>query len=475
MDVNAPTKNNTFPEGFLWGGAVSANQTEGAYLEDGKGLCIIDGMRCGEGRFDLDVVPDPDTYYPSHGAIDFYHRFEQDLDLMQGMNFNAYRTSIAWSRVFPMGDEEAPNEAGLAFYDKMIDAIVARGMEPVITVTHYETPMHLAVKHNGWASRELIDHFLRFCDVVFRRYGDKVRYWMLFNEMNNTWKRPLLAASIVDFKEDDYQTAYQASHHLLVANARAVELARSLMPNAKMGAMISSSNIYPATCHPEDVWGTMQLRRRTLMYADVMMNGEYPYYAKRMLRDYGVELCIEEGDLECLRKNTCDYLAFSYYRTNTFDRHMEIGVDTGGISGADNPYLEKTAWGWAVDPLGLRYTLNELYDRYRAPLFIVENGIGVADEFDEDGKIHDSYRIDYIRAHVKAVREALEDGVDVMGYLYWGPIDIVSAGTGEMSKRYGFIYVDRDDEGNGSLDRVTKDSYRWFGRLIASNGASIDE
>ncbi len=464
------TFQKTFPDGFLWGGAMAANQAEGAYLEDGKGPDISGGFAHGI-KHDYDPVPDPQKYYPTHEAIDFYHRYKEDLALMEEMNFKAFRTSINWSRIYPMGDEEEPNEAGLRYYDDLFDEMRRRGMEPVVTLSHYETPVHLVEKYGSWRSRKLIGFFLRYCETVFTRYKGKVCYWLTFNELNNMRRMPGGAGGIF-FKEGENQkqVIYQASHHMFVAHSLAVKLCHELCPDAKIGCMLSLSNTYPHTCRPEDVFETMELRRRSLFYGDVMIRGYYPSYTARIWEEEDIHVSMEPGDEEIIRQYRSDYLGFSYYRTSTHEYGQPFYGDTGGDQGTPNPYLETTPWGWQIDPLGLRYTLNELYDRYQIPLFVVENGLGQVDEISEDGCIHDDYRIDYVRRHVQALREAIRDGVEIMGYTYWGPIDIVSAGTGEMRKRYGFVYVDRDNEGKGTLARRKKDSFTWYQRLLASNG-----
>ena len=462
-----------FPEGFLWGGAIAANQAEGAYLEDGKGLDISDCFPHGlKHAYDGEVKPG--VFYPTHEAIDFYHRYKEDLALMEEMNFKVFRTSINWSRIFPNGDDEEPNEAGLQFYDDLFDEMARRGMQPLITLSHYETPVHLVDKYGSWRSRKLIGFFLRYCETVFTRYKDKVKYWLTFNEINNMRRMPGAAGGIfVKEGENEYQAVYQATHHMFVANSLAIKLCHEIIPDAKIGCMLSLSNNYPYTCNPNDVLETMELRRRSLFFGDVMIRGYYPKYLDKVWEEYGVEIQMEPGDEEIIRAYTADYLGFSYYRTSTHEYGKPFFGDTGGDQGTPNPYLETTPWGWQIDPVGLRYTLNELYDRYQIPLFVVENGLGQIDVPDQDGQIHDDYRIDYVRRHVEAIRGAIEDGVDVMGYTYWGPIDIVSAGTGEMKKRYGFVYVDRDNDGNGTMERRKKDSFAWYANVIRTNGKEL--
>ncbi|MHA8114621.1 glycoside hydrolase family 1 protein [Kosakonia cowanii] len=459
---------SVFPNDFLWGGAIAANQAEGAWDEDGKGPSIADVVRGGIASGKHDAVIDPNLYYASHQAVDFYHHYKEDVALFAEMGFKCFRTSIAWSRIFPRGDETTPNEAGLQFYDNLFDELLKYGIEPVITLSHYETPLALYQEYGGWKNRQLIDFFTRYCETVFRRYQGKVKYWMTFNELNNMNRMPF-ATGAVDVDASP-QEIWQANHHQFVANALANMLCHEIMPNALIGCMLSLSTVYPASCNPEDIFSTMQLRRRSLLFSDVMMLGEYPAYAKRLLNDLGVKLEMAEGDMQLLKAYPSDYLGFSYYRSVLHQAGGQFRVDTGGTAGLDNPFLEKTEWGWPIDPLGFRIVCNELADRYRKPLFIVENGYGGVDEVQANGEINDQARIDYGRRHIQAMAEAIADGCEIMGYTWWGPIDIVSAGTGEMKKRYGFIYVDKDNEGNGTLKRSKKRSFSWYQQVIASNG-----
>lgn len=464
---------NVFPENFLWGGAIAANQAEGAYLEDGKGLDISNGFAHGI-KHEYDSVIDPDKFYPTHEAIDFYHHYKEDLALMEEMGFKVFRTSINWSRIFPNGDDEYPNEAGLEYYDKLFDEMHKRGMEPLITLSHYETPAHLVDAYGSWRNRKMIDFFLRFCETVFKRYKTKVKYWLTFNEINNMRRMPGAAGGIFfEEGENQQQVVHQANHHMFVANSLAIKLCHEICLDAKIGCMLSLSNVYPNTCKPEDVFETMEVRRQSLFYGDVMIRGRYPNYIARIWEKEGVQIVMEPGDEEIIASYTADYLGFSYYRTTTHEFGQPFSGDTGGDQGTPNPYLETTPWGWQIDPLGLRYTLNELYDRYQIPLFVVENGLGQIDKPDENGWIQDDYRIDYVKRHLQSVKEAIKDGVEVMGYTYWGPIDIVSAGTGEMNKRYGFVYVDRDNEGHGTMERRKKKSFDWYAQVIRTNGKNL--
>ena len=459
----------SFPKDFLWGGAIAANQAEGAYLEDGKGITITDVCKGLINDPDEDVVAN--KYYPSHEAIDFYHRYREDLQLMSEMGFTCFRTSISWARIFPQGDELEPNEKGLQYYEDLFNDMLELGMEPVVTISHYETPLHLVKEYGGWTNRKLIDFFERYCATIFTRYKDLVKYWLTFNEINNTHTIPFAAAAIPN--NSDVPSRFQAAHNMFVASAKANKLCHEIILDAKIGCMLSLSAIYPHTCKPKDIIGAYNLRRRSLFFSDVMIRGKYPNYTKRIFDEWNVELQSQPEDFRYMQDYTSDYLAFSYYRSTTYEEGMPILGNTGGIIGKDNPYLEKTPWGWQIDPEGLRYVCNELYDRYLVPLFIVENGMGNDDIVEADGSINDEYRIAYTRDHIKAMQEAIIDGVEIMGYTYWGPIDIVSAGTGEMKKRYGFIYVDKDNEGNGDLSRKKKKSFYWYKKVIASNGEDL--
>jgi 6-phospho-beta-glucosidase len=463
---------DSFPDGFLWGGAISANQAEGAWLEDGKGLdlasCFPHGL-----HFKFQGRPVEGQYYPQKEAIDFYHRYKEDIALFAEMGFKVFRTSIHWTRIFPNGDDAEPNEKGLQFYDDLFDELAKYGIQPLITISHYEMPVNLVEKYGSWRSRKLIDFYCRYCETIFRRYKDKVKYWLTFNEINNMRRNADYAAGVIfDGSEDRRERQnliYQAAHHMFVASAKANKLCHEIIPDAKIGTMLALSNIYPYDPQPQTVFETMDIRRKSLFYADVMIRGYYPNYIYRVWKEEDVHVQIEDGDLELIQAYPSEYLAFSYYRTSCHELGKPSFFDTGGEKNSPNPYLKTSEWGWQIDPVGFRFTLNELYDRYQVPVFPVENGLGAADVV-EDGKIHDAYRIEYIREHLKALKEAVKDGVDVMGYAYWGPIDIVSAGTGEMKKRYGFIYVDKDNEGNGTLKRMKKDSFDWYKQVIASNG-----
>lgn len=464
-----------FKDDFLFGGAIAANQAEGAYLEDGKGLSTMDVMAHGiDGPHDENVIDG--KYYPSHEAVDFYHHYEEDLDLMEELGLRCFRTSIAWTRIFPNGDEDKPNEEGLKFYDNLFDAMRKRNIEPIVTITHFETPLHLAKKYGGWKSRKLIDFYVKYCETIFTRYKDKVKYWMSFNEINNIVSVPFAAAGLdVDNEKNKTEAIYQAMHHIFVANAKSIEIGKKINPNFMIGCMVNSSTIYPATCKPEDVMGAYIARRSKYFFMDVQANGEYPSYIHRFFKEHNCHIKMEDGDLEILKNNTVDYISFSYYRSSIYEQGAQLKSDTGGWVTKLNPYLQSTEWGWQIDPIGLRYVCNEIYDRFHLPILISENGIGVNDKLEEDGTIHDPYRVDYLKNHLIQLNEAIEDGCEIFGYTYWGPFDIVSAGTGEMKKRYGFVYIDKDNEGHGTLKRIKKDSFQYYQKVIATNGQCLYE
>ena len=461
-------------ENFLWGGATAANQYEGGYNEGGRGLSINDvekGAKHGVPREIHEYIHE-NTYYPSHVATDFYHHYQEDIKLFAQMGFKCFRMSISWSRIFPRGDEEQPNEEGLAFYDKVFDELLKYGIEPVVTLSHYETPLTLVNEYGSWRSRKLVDFFEHYCKTVFSRYKDKVKYWMTFNEINGCLEvaRPWHQAGIVyRDDEDHYQTILQASHHMFVASAKAVIAGHEINPNFKIGCML----IYPATCNPEDQIMMRNKMLNTFYYGDVHVRGRYTNTCTSLLHKHGVEIKMEPGDEELLAKGKVDYIGFSYYFSAVEGNDAEE-IEGNVVKGGRNPYLKMTDWGWQIDPLGLRTALNELYDRYQLPLFIVENGMGAVDTVEVDGSINDAYRIDYIKEHIKAFKDAVEiDEVDLMGYTPWGCIDLVAASTGEMRKRYGFIYVDKDDEGNGTLARKPKKSFYWYQNVIKTNGEEL--
>ncbi len=478
---------SVFPKGFLWGGATAANQYEGGWDADGKGASTSDHLRGGnyETPRQVDAVLDPNALYPSHEATDFYHHWKEDIDLFAEMGWNVFRMSVNWTRIFPTGMEEEPNEAGLAFYSQVFDYLNQKGIKPLVTISHYELPYALADKYNGWASRELVDLYFRYGKTLLDRFHDKVDMFLTFNEINigGIGMGDVLSTGLIQGyngtitgTQNTAQTRYQALHHQFVASAKLVKYAHETYPEVKMGCMIAYAGSYAATCDPEDELKTQKYLRDFNYYCgDVQVRGAYPAFARRFWAENDIELAMEPGDEALLAEGKVDFYTFSYYQTNTQSTHEDLAPIGGNLSfGLANPYLKASDWGWQIDPEGLRYFLNELYDRYQIPLMVVENGLGAKDVKEEDGSVHDPYRIDYLRRHVAAMGEAVADGVDLMGYTWWGPIDVVSASTGEMAKRYGFIYVDKYDDGTGDLSRSRKDSFFYYQKLIASNGADLD-
>ncbi|RDB34204.1 6-phospho-beta-glucosidase BglA [Exiguobacterium sp. RIT594] len=476
----------TLPNDFLWGGALAAHQFEGGWNAGGKGPSVVDVMTAGEhgvARRITDTIEDG-TFYPNHEAIDFYHRYKEDIALFAEMGLKCLRTSIGWSRIFPNGDETEPNEAGLQFYDDVFDELLKHGIEPIITLSHFEMPLHLAREYGGFRNRKVAEFFERFAEVCFTRYKDKVTYWMTFNEINNKMdvENPLFlwtnSGVKVEPGENAMEVMYQTGHHELIASALAVAKGKAINPDFQIGAMISHVPIYPYSSHPEDVMLAEKSMRQRYFFPDVQARGYYPNYALKEFEREGYQIPILAGDDEILKNGTVDYIGFSYYMSTTVKHDATVNntgniVNGGLANGVENPYIQSSDWGWAIDPVGLRYVLNRLYDRYQLPLFIVENGFGAVDTI-EDGKIHDAARIDYLKTHIEALTEAVtEDGVELMGYTPWGIIDIVSFTTGEMKKRYGMIYVDRDNEGNGSMERMKKDSFDWYKQVIATNGQDL--
>ncbi|MBQ9062745.1 MAG: glycoside hydrolase family 1 protein [Eubacterium sp.] len=477
----------TFKEGFLWGGATAANQYEGAWDIDGKGASVSDHCTNGSHTSPKRVTPqfEEGTLYPSREATDFYHHYKEDIALANEMGFKVFRMSINWTRIFPTGMEESPNEAGLQFYDSVFDELAKYGIEPLVTISHYELPYGLVEAYNGWYGREVIDHFMRYVSVIFARYQGKVRYWLTFNEINSGTMPMGAVLSLGTIRgyngpitevPDEKQIRFQALHHQFVASAKSIKLAHEQYPDYKIGNMCLFATKYPYSCNPDDVLECQkQMRIMNWFCSDVQARGYYPSYIDRWFEEQDITIRMEPGDKEILLEGTIDFYTFSYYMSACESTDLAVIDKVGGnlVGGVANPYLEASEWGWQIDPKGLRYTLNEIWDRYQLPIMVVENGLGARDELTEDGKIHDSYRIDYLRKHIAQMREAVADGIDLMGYTPWGWIDIVSASTGEMAKRYGFVYVDKYDDGTGDLGRRKKDSFYWYKKVIESNGTDL--
>lgn len=469
-------------EDFLWGGATAANQCEGGYDAGGRGLANVDVIPVGEDRrpiltgkkkmFDFD----DEHFYPAKEAIDMYHRYKEDIALFAEMGFKVYRLSIGWSRIFPNGDEQEPNEEGLQFYEDLFKECKKYGIEPLVTITHFDCPMHLIKEYGGWRNRKMIGFYENLCNVIFRRYKGLVKYWLTFNEINMILHAPFMGAGLYfEEGENEEQVKYQAAHHELVASAIATKIAHEVDPENQVGCMLAAGQYYPYTPNPEDVLLALEKDRESYFFIDVQSRGEYPAYALKELERKGIEIPMEDGDAEVLKEHTVDFISFSYYSSRVASADPDVKKTAGNLfATVKNPYLQTSEWGWQIDPLGLRTTMNTIYDRYQKPLFIVENGLGAVDVPDENGYVEDDYRIDYLGQHIQAMKDAVElDGVDLMGYTSWGCIDLVSAGTGEMKKRYGFIYVDRDNEGNGTLKRSKKKSFHWYKKVIETNGEDL--
>ncbi|MGI5946710.1 MAG: 6-phospho-beta-glucosidase [Lachnospiraceae bacterium] len=471
------------PEGFLWGGATAANQCEGGYDKGGRGLANVDLIPAGPDRRPVMqgirkmLECEEGYFYPGHEAIDMYSHFKEDIALFAEMGFKCYRLSIAWTRIYPNGFDEEPNEEGLKFYDEIFDECLKYGIEPLVTIVHFDAPIACTKKFGSWKSREMIDLYVKYCETLFTRYKGKVHYWLTFNEINMILHLPFMAAGIL-FEEGENQeeSKYRAAHHELVASAMATRIAHEIDPENQIGCMLAAGQYYAYTCDPKDQFEALKKNRDNYFFIDVQSRGEYPPYALKFFEQKGYDIGITEEDEKILAEHPVDFISFSYYSSRLTSAEPSKYGETSGnaFKTLRNPYLKASEWGWQIDPLGLRITLNELYDRYQKPLFIVENGLGAVDTPDENGEINDQYRIEYLRAHIQAMEDAVElDGVDLMGYTPWGCIDLVSASTGEMKKRYGFIYVDKDNEGNGTLKRSKKASFDWYKQVIASNGESL--
>ncbi len=482
-----------FPKEFLWGGAIAASQAEGAWDEGGKGIDSQDlrffdpswdraqrdqnrNINMTSERFETALASKDVGHYPFRTGIDFYHTYRQDIDLFSELGIKVFRTSISWARIFPNGDDEKPNEEGLRYYEDMFRYCKEKGIKVFCTILHYNIPVNLITRYGGWKSRETIKHYVRYATTLYERLGDLVDYWLPFNEINCSRFNPYNGCCLIKDQEADYiNSIFQCTHHQMIANALAVKAAHEILPGSMVGGMIARFTTYPATCRPEDVMETiLEENYKNYFYTDIMARGHYPSYAKRMFKENGIHIQMEDGDEAILCENTVDFLAYSYYMSMVASTDKDIEKTSGNlVSGNRNRYLKMSEWGWQIDPIGLRISLNEMYDRYQLPIFIAENGIGAKDGLEEDGSIHDPYRIDYLREHIRQMDEAIEDGVDLIGYTMWGFIDIVSCGTIEMSKRYGVIYVDRNEDGSGSNKRFRKDSFYWYKNMIRSNGLDL--
>lgn len=469
-----------FPDNFLWGGATAANQYEGGWNLDGRGMSIDDVITGGSVDKEREITlpkPLPSVYYPNHEATDFYHHYKEDIKLFAEMGFKIYRFSISWSRIFPNGDEKEPNKKGLEFYDRVIDELRKYNIEPLVTISHYENPLNLSLKYGGWKNRKLIDFYTNYAETLFNYFKGRVHYWLTFNEINmltDAWGA-VFGGGMLEKKDNTPQNRYQALHNQLVASAKVVKLAHQIDSENKMGCMLAYHCGYPYTCKPEDIMLAEKYDQiHNLIAGDVHVRGRYPGFALRYFAENNIEIQMDNYDLKTLTEGTVDFVSLSYYSSTCVGSEEDKAKDKGnGTTGLMNPYLKASEWGWTIDPMGLRWVLNKLYDRYQIPIMVVENGLGAIDKVSDDGEIHDQYRIDYVDQHVKAMRQAFKDGVNLIGYTYWGCTDVVSASTGEFKKRYGFIFVNKFDDGSGDFSRKKKDSFYWYKNLIAHNGNNI--
>ena len=484
-----------FPEGFLWGGATAANQFEGGWREGGKGLSVSDVARA---HLDADVTNykahntittadierglkelDDEVNYPKRHGSDFYHHYKEDIALMAEMGFKVYRMSIDWSRIYPNGDDEYPNEEGLKFYDNVFDELKKYNIEPLVTMSHYEPPLNIVLNYDGWYSREVIDMFTKYVTTICTRYKDKVKYWLTFNEVDSMIRHPYTTGGLIQDRfpgKNFEEVIFQAMHHQFVASALATKICHEIIPGSMVGCMLTKLTYYPYTCKPEDVLAAQQKMRSTYAYSDTQVFGVYPAYLLSHFENNNIHIVKGENDDEIMQKYPVDFVSFSYYSSSCEAGSYEgLEVTPGNtIMALKNPYIPASDWGWQIDPIGLRVSLVDLYDRYRKPLFIVENGLGAKDILTEDKKVHDDYRIEYLREHFKCMSDAIyEDGVELLGYTSWACIDLVSESTKQMSKRYGYIYVDADDYGRGTYNRYRKDSFFWYKHVIETNGEEL--
>lgn len=470
--------NYHIPKDFLWGGAISANQAEGGYKKDGKGLSAVDILPAGKDReyaifHPREAMNHVYDYYPSHEAIDFYHHYKEDIALLADMGIKVLRTSISWSRIFPTGEDDKPNEQGLMFYDNLFNECAKYNIELLVTMNHFDTPLALIKKYGGWKNRTLVNLFSRYVKTICHRYKDMVKYWIPFNEINMLMHAPYLGGGLLESKEeitDDIK--YQAAHHQLLACALAGKIAKETNPNCKIGCMLAAGAVYPRNCSPEDMLAVLNAEHESYFFIDVQSKGYYPSYAKAKFENEKINIVMEVDDLEILSKYTVDFIAFSYYSSRcvsatNIDENQSAG---NAFLGVKNPYLETSDWGWQIDAVGLRLTMHQLYDRYQKPLFIVENGLGAVDILNEDCTVEDDYRIDYHKAHINEMKKAMSEGVELLGYTTWGCIDLISSGSGEMKKRYGFIYVDKNNDGTGTMNRYKKKSFCWYKSVIENGG-----
>ena len=469
---------------FLWGGSIAAHQCEGAWNEDGKGLALMDVVTSGDVDHDriIHEKKQPGYYYPSETGIDFYHRYHEDIQLFAEMGFNTLRISIDWSRIYPNGDDEKPNPEGIKYYQNVIDALLEKHIEPIVTLYHFEMPLAIVEKYGSWTSRETIELYLRYCRTMFEALKGKVHYWVTFNEMNHIDSQMSLSdfftyfVAGIKFSElkDAPQTLAICAYHMTLASVRAIKLAHEVDSQNKVGCVFGLTPNYPYSCNPEDVMLSYKRMTRDLYQIDAMCYGKFPEYKLREYQRLGIHLTVIEEDRRSFKDGKLDFLGINYYASEVSIAKETPDMKKAFFGGVKNPYLVESDWGWSVDPIGLRYILNVVDKRYQLPIMITENGIGAVDTVEPDGSIHDTYRIEYLQQHLTTLKQAvIEDDVNCIGYLMWGPIDLVSATTGEMKKRYGFIYVDKHDDGSGSMKRIPKDSFYWYQDVIKTNGKNL--
>lgn len=479
-----------FPRNFMWGGATASAQFEGGFAQGGRGKSQLDYVDFIEPsrrlnahstdllsyeRFLENKRQEQERNFPNRRGSDFYHRYKEDIALMAEMGFRVFRMSISWARIYPSGYEEQPNEAGLQFYHDVFRELRKYGIEPLVTLIHYENPVTLSEDLNGWENPAMIELFLKYAKTVIDEYKNEVTYWLGFNEINACLDNPYVSGGMfVERSKRNYLSCcHQALHHQFVAQALAVKYLHETAPHCKIGAMIARLECYAQTCDPRDEYATLLEDQINCSFLDIMCRGRYPKTLFNYFRQNDVELDFIDQYETILQEGKVDFISISYYMSYVISSKPDQQENPGNLMKTlRNPYLKQNEWGWAIDPLGLRITLNKLYDKYQMPIFIVENGLGARDQLKE-GSVQDTYRMDYMRAHLKAVAEAIADGVDVMGYTAWGCIDLVSASMSEMSKRYGLIYVDADDEGNGTYDRFRKASFYWYQNVISTNGEEL--
>lgn len=467
---------------FLWGGSISAHQCEGAWNEDGKGLGIMDLVTSGTYETPREICKtiEEGKHYPSHKGINFYHNYKEDIKLFKEMGFKALRISIDWSRVFPNGDDEKPNELGLQFYIDLVDELKKNDIEPIVTLYHFEMPYNLVTKYGSWVNRKIIDFYLKFCETMFLSLKGKVKYWITFNEMNHidpsTEASDIFTYIIAGLKfselKNPAQTLAEVGYNMTVASVKAVKLGHNIDNENKIGCVFGLQPIYAYNCKPQNAFTAFKEMYRDFYQVDAMCNGYFPKYKLKEYENMGIYLKWVEEDKKAFEEGKIDFIGINYYSSSV--GHSEEEGEETLFGGVQNPYLKKSKWGWAIDPEGLRYLINAVYRLYGKPIIITENGLGAVDILKEDKTVDDEYRIEYLKAHLEQLKLAVEeDYVECFGYLMWGPIDLVSATTGEMKKRYGFIYVDKNDDGTGDGQRYRKKSFEWFKKVIATNGENL--